>query len=119
MTPRPPSSRTITTATAAGMSQGGRSNEGPPRDGGRATEGLRAGALIGARGTGGAVGTLGGVWTTATPPPRGSAGTVSPGFQAGVSRGVQGCCGGGAAGASRGGGGAGREVGDVGAGAGA
>src|SRR5439155_18261765 len=84
ITPRPPSSRTITTATAAGTSQGGRSNEGPPRDGGRATDGLRAGALIGARGTGGAVG---GVWTTATPPPRGSAGAGAPGFQAGASRG--------------------------------
>src|SRR5437868_8208183 len=98
ITPKIPSRMTIATATAAGTSQGGRSASGPPRDGGRAT-GLRAGAAIGARGTGTGVGALGGVSTTATPLPRGSAGTVSPGFHTGASTGVQVCCAGGAEGA--------------------
>jgi len=118
ITPKIPSRMTIATATAAGTSQGGRSASGPPRDGGRAT-GLRAGAAIGARGTGTGVGALGGVSTTATPLPRGSAGTVSPGFHTGASTGVQVCCAGGAegAGASAGAGVAGGYVakGDAGA----
>src|SRR5256885_946472 len=76
ITPKIPSRMTIATAIAAGTSQGGRSEGGPPRDGARATDGLRAGATTGARGMGAAVGALGGVSTTATPAPRGSAGTV-------------------------------------------
>src|SRR5438128_719982 len=109
ITPKIPRRMTIATATAAGRSQGGRSDSGPLLDGGRATDGLRAGAAMGARGMGAGVGALGGVSTTATPVPRGSAGTVSPGFQTGASTGVQVCCAGGAdgAGASAGGGAAG------------
>src|SRR5436309_5905578 len=112
ITPKIPRRMTIATATAAGRSQGGRSDSGPPLDGGRATDGLRAGAAMGARGMGAGVGALGGVSTTATPVPRGSAGTVSPGFQTGASTGVQVCCAGGAdgAGASAGCGAAGGNV---------
>jgi len=112
ITPKIPRRMTIATATAAGRSQGGRSDSGPLLDGGRATDGLRAGAAMGARGMGAGVGALGGVSTTATPVPRGSAGTVSPGFQTGASTGVQVCCAGGAdgAGASAGGGAAGGNV---------
>src|SRR3989441_650957 len=111
ITPTAPRRMTITTATAAGTSQGGRS-EGTPRDGGRGTDGLRAGAEIGARGTGAGVGTAAGVSTVATPVPSGSAGTVSPGFHTGASTGVQVCCaeGGEGAGASAGAGGAGGKV---------
>src|SRR5207302_400395 len=106
ITPKIPRRMTIATATAAGRSQGGRSDSGPPLDGGRATDGLRAGAATGARGMGAGVGALGGVSTTATPVPRGSAGTVSPGFQTGASTGVQvGAEGAGVAGGAGGGGG--------------
>src|SRR2546428_9182286 len=70
ITPTAPRRMTITTATAAGTSQGGRP-EGTPRDGGRGTDGLRAGAEIGARGTGAGVGTAAGVSTAATPGARG------------------------------------------------
>ena len=98
ITPTAPRRMTITTATAAGTSQGGRP-EGTPRDGGRGTDGLRAGAEIGARGTGAGVGTAAGVSTVATPVPSGSAGTVSPGFHTGASTGVQVCCAGGGEGA--------------------
>jgi hypothetical protein len=55
-TPTTPSRMMMTTATAAGTSHAGRSGGRPPPDDGRATEGLRAGAEIGARATGGAVG---------------------------------------------------------------
>ena len=111
ITPTAPRRMTITTATAAGRSQGGRSDRGPPLDGGRATDGLRAGAAMGARGMGAGVGALGGASTAATPVPRGSAGTVSPGFQTGDSTGVQVCCAGGeGAGASTGAGSVGGRV---------
>jgi len=55
-TPTIPSRMMMTTATAAGRSHAGRSGGRPPPDGGRATDGLRAGAAIGAPGTVGAVG---------------------------------------------------------------
>src|SRR6202165_884952 len=45
-----PRSNTIATATAAGTSQGGRSERTPPEDAGRGTYGLRTGALGGGAG---------------------------------------------------------------------
>src|SRR5690348_17266666 len=53
ITPTVPRINTIATATAAGMSQAGRSEGPPPADLGRWPEGLRAGA------DGGAVGRIG------------------------------------------------------------
>src|SRR5260370_33121842 len=50
MTPKIPSRTTSTTATAAGISQGGRPASSPaPRDGVRGTVRLRCGAVKGAR----------------------------------------------------------------------
>src|SRR5579864_3872494 len=107
--PTIPSNRMITTATAPGTSQGGRSARiPPPPTGGRGTDaGLRAGGgTVGVRAGGGAVGVRV-VSTYATPVPRGSAGIASPGFHAGCSTGVQVCSAGGAGGATCAGGGAG------------
>src|SRR2546428_9526691 len=70
ITPTAPRRMTITTATAAGTSQGGRS-EGTPRDGGQGTDCVRAGAAIGARGTGAGVGTAAGDSTLGGPVPSG------------------------------------------------
>jgi len=106
--PTIPRMRMITTATAAGTSHDGRSARipaPPPPAGGRGTVGLRiGGGTVGVREGGGSVG-AGGVSTAATPVPRGSAGTASPGFQAGCSTGVHvGSAGGGEAGGTGAGG---------------
>jgi hypothetical protein len=83
--PAVPRSRIRTTAMIAGISQDGRS-EVPPPAGLRATVGLRAGALIGAR-CGGASG--GGATGAAVA--ISTAGAAPPGFQTGGSIGVQVC----------------------------
>lgn len=79
------------TAMAAGTSQGGRSNAGPPpRVGGRGTVGLRTGGSDGRLGEGaGAVTSAAGTATVAMPAPSVSDGTDWPGVQAGASTGFQ------------------------------
>ena len=89
ITPTAPSKITMTAATAAGISQAGRSDNGPPPPLGRWTEGRRAGADGGRRGAGAGAGSAtDGIAATATPVPSGSAGTASPGFHVGCSIGV-------------------------------
>jgi len=89
MTPAIPSRITITAAIATGMSQGRRSDGGPPPDFGRGI-GRRAGAEGGRTGAWAGGGSIsgGGMAAAATPVPRGSGGTASPGFQTGCSIGV-------------------------------
>src|SRR6266852_1342191 len=61
ITPTMPSRMTMTTATAAGTSHAGRSASTPPREGGRGTDGLRAGDATGVQlcGPGGSAGRAG------------------------------------------------------------
>src|ERR1700694_2488526 len=88
MTPTIPRSNTIATATAAGTSQGGRSERTPREDAGRGTYGLRTGVL-----GGGAVcvaaepGAAKGSGADDDPMP---GGTTSPGFQTGAPTVLQG-----------------------------
>src|SRR5207245_7881932 len=98
MTPKMPSRTTMATATAPGISQGGRSSRPAPRAGGRGTPGRRAGtgAGVGVRaGAGVQTGAGAGGFvdradsTTAAPTPSGSAGMVAPGFHTGASTGDQ------------------------------
>src|SRR5207244_8158894 len=89
MTPAIPSRITITAAIATGMSQGRRSDGGPPPDFGRGI-GRRAGAEGGRTGAWAGGGSIsgGGIAAVATPVPRGSGGTASPGLQTGCYIGV-------------------------------